>query len=558
MTAAAAAPGPPGQLELLWQRARFPMLLLAVGVAYHQSLSSLLRGVMMDTPLAYLGLVPIVAAGLALVLARRPDPGPPIHDRQLDYIIGLPLLFGALAANLVLPGQLDTKYWLWRLDLLTLPFFVAGASFLLFGTRVTWKVRGAILFLFAAWPYPYTEALFRWTNAFTLLTIRSLAWCLQYVPWATHNASGDGSKFDIVHQGTEFTVQVASQCSGANSLVGFLLIGSAFVMVVRGPRPGKLAWLLIGASITWLLNVFRIMLLFGIGRRWGERVAIDAFHPFIGLVLLNVGLVALIIAMPLFRLSRPPRPGYVAPLAKAVAPMQWASARQVVISFAALLGVLNSGITQYGLVASEMGVPRLAAFTARPATLPQWPSPQQTNTYEWTRRFFGNDSTWTRFSMASAPLGTAALTSSVPITADVIATSSLARLETYGVEACYDFHGYDVSGKVEVDLGGGVRGTYLASQKDAASMPYSAMFWHWPVVENGKRRFERVTLLLPQDARTSAPVGNTVDSSGSSGDLVATEAGGNGADRTTTEHRDFLVQVARSIVQRQPTAEIEI
>ncbi len=538
---------PGGRLELLWQRARFPMLVGAVVVAYHQSLASLARGLVLDTPLAYLGLVPLAAGGLAVVLARRADAGPPIHDRQLDYIIGLPLLVGALGSNLVLPTQLDTKFWLWRLDLLTLPFFVAGACFLLYGTRVTWRVRGAILFLFAAWPYPYTEALFRWTNGFTLLTIRALVWCLNYVPWATHNPGGDGSKFNIVHDGTEFSLTVASQCSGANSLVGFMLIGSAFVMVVRGPRPGKLAWLLIGASITWLLNLLRIMLLFGIGQRWGESVAVDAFHPFIGLVLLNIGLIALIIAMPLFRISRPLRSQVPPPpLSAAVAPPAWALARQVVISVAALLGVLNGGITQYGLVASDMGVPRLAAFTAHPPTLPHWPSPTLIDTYEWTRRFFGNDSTWTRFSMASAPTGTAAMTSSVPITADAIATSSLARLETYGVEACYDFHGYDVSDKVEVDLGGGVRGTYLASQKDDASMPYSALFWHWPVVENGKRRFERVTLLLPRDAKTTvAP-----------GDMVTTSE--RAVDGTVSAHRDFLVQVARTIVQGQPAAEIEI
>ena len=545
----------------MWHRGRFALLVLGVGVAYHQSLRTLVRGLVLDTPLAYLGLVPLVAAGLAVVLARRPDRGPPIHDRQLDYIVGLPLLVGALLANLVLPTQLDTKFWLWRLDLLTLPFFVAGAAFLLFGTRATWKLRVPILFLFAAWPYPYTEALFRWTNGFTLLTIRALAWLLRFVPWAVHNPSGDGSKFDIVHQGTAFTVSVAAQCSGANSLVGFLLLGSAFVMLMRGPRLGKVAWLLVGAAVTWMLNLFRIMLLFGIGQKWGERVMIDGFHPFIGLVLLNLGLILLIVGMPLFRLSRPTRSTAPrTPISGAVATPAWALARQVFISIAALLGVLNSGIVDYGLIASDMGVPRLASFTARPPTLANWATPQVTNTYEWGRRFFGEDSTWLRFSLPSGPPGSGPLTTTSPIIADVISTSSLGRLETYGVEACYSFHSYDVSDQVDVDLGGGVRGTFMSWQAKKGPR-WSTLYWHWPVVENGKRRFERVTLLLPDSAVTATPGGgadvadfaSTLEAAISRGRLGVQSAGG-----AVGQHRLFLVQVGRQIVQNQPAENIQI
>lgn len=552
----------PTQARFDWRsslrgRTRFALLLAGVALAYHESFRGLVRGLTLDTPLAYLGLVPLLSAGLSIVLGRRADHGPAIHDRQLDYIVGLPLLGGAVAANVLLPLRLDTYFWLWRIDLLTLPFFVAGACFLLFGTRLTWRMRFPIAFLFATWPFPYTEALFRWTDGFTLLTIRVLAKVVSHVPWASHNPSGDGSRFDIVHQGKVFTVSVASQCAGANGLVGFLLIGSAFCAVLLGPALGKLAWLVVGSIVTWLLNVVRIVLLFGIGSAWGESVAIDGFHPFIGLVLLNAGLVVLLLCVPLFRLHRPgpaTAGAAAAPLSDAVKPAAWRWARIVFVAIVAVLAMVNAGVAQYGLVASHLGLPRLAAFTEQPPTLSSWSKPELIARYDWSRRFFGDDSTWNRYAMAS-PDATAPLWSDTPIIVDVIATSNRSRLETYGVEACYNFHGYDVRDEVEVDLGGGVRGRFLSWQAKKGPR-YAMLYWHWPVVENGERRYERVALLLPESSATvvaTTAASPVPESAATLGDELAPAASStSGTSDRLTAQRNFLAEVARTVVRTQP------
>ena len=47
-------------------------------------------------------------------------------------------------------------FWVWRIDLLTLPFFVVGAVAVIFGVRVLWRQKVAVGFLLLAWPYPYT------------------------------------------------------------------------------------------------------------------------------------------------------------------------------------------------------------------------------------------------------------------------------------------------------------------------------------------------------------------------------------------------------------------
>ena len=60
---------------------RAAMVILAIVVAYHNSLLSLTRNLAADTPLAYLGLVPLIALGLAYVQTRRRRWEPDIHDR---------------------------------------------------------------------------------------------------------------------------------------------------------------------------------------------------------------------------------------------------------------------------------------------------------------------------------------------------------------------------------------------------------------------------------------------------------------------------------------------
>ncbi len=102
-------------------------LLGVVFIAYSYSLTTLLQLADLNTPLAYVSLVPLIALTLAAINSRPRPAEPAIHDRQTDYIIGVPLMAAALCINLFLPAKLSAMFWVWRIDLLTLPFFVAGA-----------------------------------------------------------------------------------------------------------------------------------------------------------------------------------------------------------------------------------------------------------------------------------------------------------------------------------------------------------------------------------------------------------------------------------------------
>jgi hypothetical protein len=127
----------------------------AIGIAFATSLAGLSQRLTLGAP----GLVPLISLLLAVGIAvRRRRPEPDIHDRYFDYILGLALLGTATAAMWFLPGAMSIFFWSWRLDMVWLPFFAAGAITLVGGARALWRYRLPIFFLFLAWPLPYVVA----------------------------------------------------------------------------------------------------------------------------------------------------------------------------------------------------------------------------------------------------------------------------------------------------------------------------------------------------------------------------------------------------------------
>ena len=101
--------------------AQVAITLGATALAFKASLLSLAAGLPGQPALGALSLVPLLALLLALRIALRGKRlEPDIHDRYLDYILGLALLGGATAAMRLLPGSMSIFFWSWRLDLVLL------------------------------------------------------------------------------------------------------------------------------------------------------------------------------------------------------------------------------------------------------------------------------------------------------------------------------------------------------------------------------------------------------------------------------------------------------
>lgn len=509
-------------------------VLAVVAVAYNYSLSTLVRGLTLQTPLAYLALVPLIALLLAWVRLAGEPAGLPIHDRQVDYIIGLALVMVAGAISILVPLTLTARFWLYRVDLLSMPLFVAGVVTLVYGVRRLWALKFPIAFLFLAWPLPYAPLVGDGMRLFTDATAGALTLVSHIIPVAVATG-GDESVFFVRHNGFSFPLSVGAACAGVNSLVGFILVGGALSYVVTGRILRRIAWLLAGLLVVWLLNVARIEVIFLVGWAFGKEVALDVLHPIAGLVAFNLGVFAMLLVAPRFGLS------FVRLSGRAEAPRRQPSpVRQIRVALALALalavglGVVNSSFARYEQIANPLGQPLLVPFDIRTAQLAGWQSDFVAKNPA-VKQFFGQDSTWDRILYTSLPR--APLQSSLPIYIDAITTSDAGSFSAYGLEACYTFHGYQIQSTSLADVGAGVRAQVIDYHNSRLNADWSALWWEWPYQDKGATRYERIVIFL-----ASGPRGVY---SGAATDVPdAEKARFTGTDR-------FLVAMARGLVQSQ-------
>ena len=474
---------------------RAVLVLVAVAVAYRYSLRTLLDTVGTDTPLAYLGLAPLIAFGVALLIGRPGLPSTDIHDRHIDYLIGVPLLATSILMTVVLPARMSLLFWYYRVDLLSLPLFVAGAVALLFGGATLWRIRYAVGFLVLAWPAPYNWALNHGMGSFSNLTLGALRDLTRIFPIAHQQANGDGSVFILHHGASFFTLSVASACTGVDSFVGFLLVGLAVMTVVDGPKAGRALWVATGMVLSFILNLVRLMLIFWVGGHYGENVALDGLHPVLGLILFCGGVALMVTGLRVFRLevkAGPPKPAAGAP-----ARPQWRFSNPLRLAVSALVlvtavvAVADGGFGRYGPVASDLGSPRLVSFTDQPIVPAGW-GVTPVDHYSWAPQYFGAGAVWSRYQFAPTTSATG-----TTVLADVVNTPDLQSFSTYDVIACYDYHGYGLSGEKRVALGDGVEGTELTFTVPALAGQWNALYWVWPVKAGSGVRYERIVLLDP-------------------------------------------------------------
>jgi exosortase/archaeosortase family protein len=504
-------------------------------VAYNYSLLTLARGLGLQTPLAYLALVPVMAIALAAVRVRIEPRQLPIHDRQVDWIVGLGLLGISAAVLILVPDQTTSTFWLQRLDLLTLPLFVAGLISLLFGVRRAWSLKGPIAFLLLAWPVPYTLFLARASGWFTDGTAGLIAAVTRIVPIARVSPADDTLYF-IGSGAGGFSVSISSACAGVNSLVGFLLIGTALLFVVRGPVARRGLWLAIGLAIIFLLNVIRILGILVVGGAFGQAAAIDVLHPVAGLLIFNLGVLATIALVPRFGLrfvGSSDGPGPDEPRAPApVGRVRPALAVGVVVALA--LGLTNAAYARYDAISSGLADARLKSFDVRDVALPAWQS-RFISAFPQAQQYFGGTATWDRASYWSGP--GAALTSNRSVYVDVITTDDPGTFAAYTMEACYKFHGYDIASITNADIGAGVQAQLIDYVNTKVKADWSALWWEWPYTEGGLTRYERVVILMGEGPKTTF--------SGITADDVTSQV------PRFAESDRFLVSLAREMVRSQ-------
>ena len=265
-------------------------------IAYSFSLETLVGGWRYQTPLADLALVPFLAALLLVAAYRRHPHVVDLRLARIDVILAVVLHFVALALLVAGPVIWSKYFWATRLDLLTLPLFVAAAVMLLFGTRALIRFGFALTFLLLVWPLPYHALIERTLGFFTAITTWAATTLAGPLGLAQPDPATEGL-FMVEHNGEQFSVLVGSACSGVNTLVGFLVVGVFGLYFVRGAASRRLLWLVVGAALVWSFNVVRILGILAVGKSYGERAAFEVLHPVAGLLALNAAALVLVLLM---------------------------------------------------------------------------------------------------------------------------------------------------------------------------------------------------------------------------------------------------------------------
>jgi exosortase len=392
---------------------------------------------------------------------------------------------------------LSVRFWLARVDLLSLPLFVAGAITLTFGVRRLWTLRFPVAFLLLAWPALYLPIITSGADLLTAATLQAVRWLTGLVPVA--QVAGDGDLFLVRHAGSFFQVVVASACAGVNSLIGYLLVATGLAYVVAGPMRRRIAWLATGLLLIWLLNVARIMAIFVIGTLFGRDAALDVLHPVAGLLVFNAGVLLMIWLIPRFGLrfrqfadGRPK----VSPVIRH---------RRMHVAFVSLTGAIalllagiNAGYARYEPLVNGLGNARMAALDGGRDAVEGWDS-RFVAAFDGGRPYFGDTSTWMRYQYLSRP--TAELQASVPLTLDVISVDDPNALAAYGLEQCYRFHGYLIESKRPVLLAEGLVGEVISYNNPKQGAEWSAVWWEWPTQSGARTSYQRVVLFVVDGAQ---------------------------------------------------------
>src|SRR4029079_18431505 len=108
--------------------------------------------------------------------------------------------------------------------------------------------------------------------------------------------------------------------------------------------------------------------------------------------------------------------------------------------------------------------------------------------------------TWDRASYWST--SDATLTSSRSVYVDVTTTDDSGTFAAYSLQACYQFHGYQIASIATIDIGAGVQAQLIDYTNTKVHADWSALWWAWPYSVAGSTRYERVVILMSEGPKT--------------------------------------------------------
>lgn len=455
------------RFELPWALALLALGSLVI-VGFGPSYAALSPLVGSDSPDFVLVLIPLLAfpqIALDLRAARRDG-----EELGVNLALAAPL-FAFLATLLViLPAKLSYAYWLYRLDLLAVPVFVATAVLLLFGFPALWSARRGVLLLVLGWP-PLVDTIIRAT-AVPLADAQAHIVRVLALPFGV---AGSGTQF-VFPDGHILSISTA--CAGLVGVFAGGAVGGVVALAADGPPLRRLGWFALVIGLALAGNAVRLAIVVVGGATVGTGTAFGLLHATVGMVVFAGSFGVALLLLPRFGLElHVPRSlkGTSLPLRRHGA----ASALGTLAVVALLaLGLTASNVTP-GLF---NGVPALRGKQLLLAPK-GWRVVASTPAPGLEQSFGGG----TRAAIVHLSSGDAQ-----GVAAQVIVTRSYRRAREYGVVQCFSFHHYAIKSTRYAALGRG--GTAALVALDVGGSAISSASWIQPVTIDGQRAWRRVVL----------------------------------------------------------------
>ena len=483
MTTAALA-GPARPELTLSARGRAVLLLLTLTLVYWSALRYTYEGLRSfdpSSPLVFVPFVPFAALAVATTRWRGAADEPvALPQRGADAIIGGFFLLTAGLVSYEAPRIFSTETLTWRADLLSLAPFTAGLIALLYGGRVLFRLRSAVLLLTAMSPAlyrPLLAPLRTWLDSGTFALLSAL----QHLFFWYSAADTRSGQLVTLHGARSFTVSVTQACAGGGAVLGGLLLAGTVGLVTTGSIRRKLAWGAVAVALAWVGNIVRLLVLFGVGYRYDVATMMGTLHDWLGAICLSLSLtVALLLVHPfgLTFFARVPHPTPHRALSRLSRP-----ALATTIVAAVTLVIPSAAAT--GRFDFFAGRSRTAEVSAQQA-IRDVPGVTPLAPISWAPAFFGAHAIWSRWLVFDAQTPT-----SLPTSIDIVHTADSARFDTYGLAACYGFHRYQLSHQATTSLPGNRIGESIVYRDRSTGAHVTVLAWRQRLLTGG---FERVVV----------------------------------------------------------------
>jgi hypothetical protein len=213
----------------------------------------------------------------------------------------------------------------------------------------------------------------------------------------------------------------------------------------------------------------------------------------------------------------------------------------LVLAFAVLVGFSNVDLQSYNLVADVSGSPKVVSFIQNPVTPLGWTSSYEA-TFNWAAPLFGEQSIWNRYLLTSGQAGD--LQARTDLVADVIDTPDLQSFAAFGVEQCYQFHGYALANVAQVTLTGGIIGQALSYTSQQFGS-WSIVYWILPVKRGTATVYERVVLYVQNRSGLIAKATEAQQAG------IRSQTSSNARQTVLLQNQAFLVAYAREMIQEE-------